>query len=493
MGQPKKKPVTLTAGPSTRRKTALEWGDLKLPYAGGSAAIGVGWEAERYFFVHDMNGNILLREAPKPPANWEGYHAGKHGLWDDIKIPRASKVEMVKMGDFFYGEKYRWVRPEYLKDPNTLKTFTEDEFQKLLEKGFEKAPKESEDIGYLFDAKKFTQDVKDLFEQYKTDPQSTVWTGRLRLRNWQTGEFTELADLQTNVDFLYKGVKFRVSVEAGTKQGLNFMQIFDNVDPSKVMKYRFITLKWQGQVKNVEVHKVEGDTITIEMTSTFRGIFLRGALSGAITGGLISGFFGAISGFRQGGIAGALKGFAYGMFWGGLTGAGIGGAVAVASRIWPIVGRIAMVAGVVTIVATIMLTPSDIGLEPQDWARHEKDADGNVWWYRHIEKRGSIWNPDYFTHGVRVVCTDGSVLEFGENEYGVDATFEDTPIKVWARTKRLKWQMVQTPEGTTMWWWMDLDKQEEFACIFRDLESMRYELSNAHRGNEPIAFTTMQY
>jgi hypothetical protein len=456
------------------------WYERKMATAGAIGAGAAAWHAERVFFLPDMDATQPIAEGPSP-ADWTGYHAGKHGVYERFT---NLKGESVTLGELFYNEKYRWVRPEYLKNPNELKLFTETEFQAKLDAAYANAPRQTTDLSGLFDSNKFTADVKTQFDRFRADPKSTVWQGRYIYRGGGLGE------LQTNVDFEYQGSKYRIAVDAKTGKALNFFRIEENPKFGP-MKFSEIALRWKGKVTDVQVHAPPGSTITVEISATWTGLFKQGLKSGAISGAIVAAFFGAISGFKKEGLVGALKGLAIGVVMGGAAGAAVGGVVTLASRVFPVIGVISKTGGLLLSVVGIILDASDTALEPPEWTGPRTDADGNIWRYRHIEKVGTLF-PEYIPHGIRIDCTDGTILEFGDNEYGAEASYDRRlPILVYAGSKRLKWHMSRTPQGSTMWWWQDQDTLEEFSVAYES-DAVMFAETARQREEAPFRFVLTQ-
>jgi hypothetical protein len=437
--------------------------------------------SERIFFLPHLDPKTMIAEGPSP-ADWTGYHAGKHGIWERFQ---NVKGESVNMGELFFKEKYRWIRSEYLKNPNNLKYITNAEAQKILDAAYKDAPRETISLKGIIDSEKFTQDVAKIFKQRGTDPKSTVWQGRYVYIDRATGKPSgQLGDLQTNVDFRYRGHNWRVAIDARTGRMLNIFRIDPNPKYGP-MKFAEIAIKWNGKITDVQVHRAANSTITVEISATWRGLLKQGVKSGALSGGLIAGFLGALSGFKKEGIPGALKGLAIGAIVGAGVGAGFGGTVALLQRIWPWVGRVAKIAGFVGIIVAIVLDSSETALDPQEFGpNRKKDKDGNLWLYRNIEKKGTFF-PEYIPHGIRIVCTDGTLLEFGD-ERGAASSYKRTPITVFARYIKVKWQMVRTPEGSSMWWWQENSTKNEHILTFEDDAAMmnaltRYDKEHGHR------------
>jgi len=473
MGEPaqaKGKTKKITARPLKR--SALDWYELKLDAAGAAGTGASALHAERVFFLPDMDATIRIAEGPAP-ADWTGYHAGKHGVYERFT---NLKGESVTMGELFFKEKYRWVRSEYLKSPNELKLMSESQFKSLLDQAYKDAPRQTQDLSGIFDSEKFTGDVKSLFNKYRFDTKATVWQGRYVYRDWQTGVIKGYGELQTNVDFEFEGSRYRIAVDAKTGQALNFFRIDPNPKFGP-MKFSEIVLRWKGKITDVTVHKVEGSTVTIEVSATWPRLFMQGVKSGAAAGAIISAFFGAIDGFKKEGLVGALKGLAIGAMLGGAVGGAIGGVVTLAARIWPWVGRVAKIGGFVVTVVVILFEPSETGLDPQEFGPGRKDDDGNRWYYRNIHKEGSIWSPEYIPRGLLIACPDGTVLQFGEDESGNESSYDLTPITAYAGSKKVKWHSIRTPDGSTMWWWQDQATKEEFAVSYQSDNVMKTELA----------------
>jgi hypothetical protein len=380
------------------------------------------------------------------------------------------------MGELFFKEKYRWIRSEYLTNPNQLKHVSEGQFQELLDLAYKDAPRQTQDLSGLFDSDKFTQDVKTLFDKYRVDPKSTVWQGRYVYRDWKTGATKGYGELQTNVDFTFEGSNYRIAVDAESGKALNFFRIDPNPKFGP-MKFSEIVLKWKGKITEVTIHQIEGSTVTIEVAATWPGLFRQGVKAGAAGGAVVSAFFGAVDGFKKEGLVGGLKGLAIGALVGGAVGGVIGGVVTLAQRIWPWVGKVAKIGGFVVTVVAILLDATETGLDPQEFGPSSKDDDGNIWRYRNILKKGSIWSPEYVPRGVLVTCPDGTIIQFGDGEIGYESSYRMTPITVYAGTKRVKWHSIRTPEGSTMWWWQDLATQEEFSVAYADDTVMATELA----------------
>jgi hypothetical protein len=473
MGEPeaaKAKTKKIAARPI--RRNAFDWYELKLEAAGATGAAGSALHAERIFFLPDMDASLRIEEGPAP-ADWTGYHAGKHGVYERFT---NLKGESLNMGELFFKEKYRWVRSEYLKSPSELKTLSESQFQSLLDQAYKDAPRQTQDLSGIFDSEKFTADVKTLFDKYRFNTKSTVWQARYIYKDWKTGAVKGYGELQTNVDFEFEGSHYRVAVDAKTGKALNFFRIDPNPKFGP-MKFSEIVLRWKGKVTDVTVHKVEGSTITIEVSATWPRLFVQGVKSGAAAGAVISAFFGAIDGFKKEGLVGALKGLAIGAMLGGAVGGAIGGVVTLAARIWPWVGRVAKIGGFIVTVVAILLDASETALDPQEFGRPTKDDDGNKWYYRNVHKTGSIWSPEYIPRGLLISCPDGTVLQFGEDESGYESSYDRTPITVYAGSKRLKWHSIRMADGSSMWWWQDQATKEEFAVTYQSDSVMKTELA----------------
>jgi hypothetical protein len=467
MGGPRPGHVTVTAGAPKKRRDTFQWYELKLEAAGAVGAGVSATHAERVFFLPDMDATIPIAEGPSP-ADWKGYHTGKHGVYERFS---NLKGESVTLGQLFFNEKYRWVRAEYLKNPNELKLFTEAEFQLKLDAAYKNAPRQTQDLSGLFDSDKFTRDVETLLKRVRADPKSTIWQGRYIYKDFQTGAIKGYGELQTNVDFEFQGSKYRIAIDAKTGQVLNFFRIDENPKFGP-MKFHEIVLKWKGKITDVRVHNPPGSTIKIEVSATWTGLFKQGMKSGAAGGAVVSAFFGAISGFKQEGIVGALKGLAIGVVLGGAIGGAVGGVVTLAARIFPVIGTIAKVGGFVFTVIAILLEASETGRDPQEFHPPQTDPDGNIWRFRHVQKIGTFF-PEHIPHGMKIECPDGTVMEFGEDEFGVESSYRsERPIIAYAASKRIRWQMFRTPEGSSMWWWQDLDTNEEFSIAYESDDVM---------------------
>ena len=354
---------------------------------------------------------------------------------------------------------------------------------------YKNAPRETLDLSGIFDSKKFTQDIAKISDQYRGQIKTTIWQGKYVYKDWKTGAIKGYGDLQTNIDFEFQGSKYRVAVDAKTGKMLNFFRIEQNPKFGP-MQFSEIVLKWKGTVTDVEVHRAPNSTITVETSATWKGLLKQGCKSGAITGGLVAAFLGGVSGFKQEGIVGALKGIAIGGIIGAGIGGGIGGAVTLLSRIWPAVGEVAKIGGFVFTVASILLDSTETALDPQEWASSKTDDDGNVWMYRNIHKEGSVFFPDYVPHGVTVICKEGPILEFGEERGDASAyPSRANPLLFYAPTTQLKWQMLRTPEGSSMWWWQDQATHVEFSVTYAGDEAMHESLSRA-KAEDAYRFVT---
>ena len=135
-----KTPVKITAGPKSGRMTVFEWYELQLLKSGAAGAGQAALYAERVFFLPDIDATIPIKEGP-PPADWTGYHTAKHGIYERFM---NLKGEEVRLSRLLYNEEYRWVRSEWLENPNQLKALTEPQINNLMQRAFGKAPLESE-------------------------------------------------------------------------------------------------------------------------------------------------------------------------------------------------------------------------------------------------------------------------------------------------------------------------------------------------------------
>lgn len=92
-----------------------------------------------------------IAEGPLP-LDWEGYHAGKHGVYERFSNLRG---DAVNMGELIFGEKYRWIRPEFRTDPNTLRYITEAECQWALDGAYDmsRPPGERLSLRGIFDSR----------------------------------------------------------------------------------------------------------------------------------------------------------------------------------------------------------------------------------------------------------------------------------------------------------------------------------------------------
>lgn len=436
--------------------------------------------AERVFFFPKYDSTIPVKEGPAEWAlDWEGYHPSKHGYAERFK---NFKNESVNMGEAFFNDKYRYIRPEWKNPDGSLKYFTEAEFDNMLKRAYKEPKVYSKDLSGIIDTKRFTQDASYLYEKYKVVAKTDIWKGRFVYRDGS------LAPMQYNIDFEAHGHKWRVSVDPKTGQGENFLRIISEEERIslgyKKMRFAEIASEWKGKLTNLEDVKVEGSTVSYGVSSSLKGLILQGVKTGGLTGGLITGFFGIISGFKQEGIVGALKGFGMGILVGGSVGGALGGVVALAARFKPLLARVISLAGFVVMIVAIVLEPSDIALDPQEWdIEDEEDKDGNKWSYRQIEKKGTF-NPEYIPHAARIKCTDGTLIELGE-EPPLQSSYQQTPITVFAGSlvsdsylDKVNWGCVFTPEGSRMWWWQDLKTEKEYMVVYRDHESERQSLLN---------------
>jgi hypothetical protein len=437
---------------NVKKETVLYWYGLMLQQAGFSSGSAARL-AERVYFLPDVDAKIPIKEGPTP-ADWDGYHAGKHGLYDRFN---NLKGQGVKMSELFYNDKYRWINQMYKDQNGKLALFTEDEINALLNRAYEDAPKKTQNLSGLFDSEKFTKDVSHIYKQYATNPKTTVWEGRF------INKYGKIDNLQINVDFMAKGNKCRIAIDAKTSRILNFFTIDETKPIGQRMKYVEIVGKWKGKMTDLSVHEHPSCTAVYMESATWRGLFLQGVKSGALVGAIISAFFGMISGFKQEGLVGAIKGLSMGIIVGGAIGGLTGGIIAIAYRLSPILGKI--VAGVFYVlgIVAIVLTPSEIGLDPQEWKEEKKDKDGNKWKFRHFHNDEPC--------GIRIECTDGTIVEMGEERVN-ESSYGQTVLNTFAESSMMvKWISIFTPEGSRMWWWQVLDSQVEHVVIYRDKKS----------------------
>jgi len=465
VGDPKKKktPVVITRPVVPATGTIFEWMDRRgIIESAAGGGISASIYAERPFFLPTLDSDQLVAEGP-PPRDWEGYHAGKHGVYERFG---NLKGESVNMGELFFGEKFRWIRPEYLTDVNHLKYITEFEAYQALELAYGEGIARPLSMRGIFDSAKFTQDISDLFQKYAPNAKSTVWQGRYVYRNGNLG------DLQINTDFEAFGHNWRLAVDAQTGKMLNFFKIDLSKPP---MKFTEIVVKWWGKITDVTIHKSPDGTLAIEIAAKWPGLLKQGITGGAMSGGIAGIFLGAISGFRQGGIPGALKGMAIGGLVGAATGAVFGGVAALLTRLLPWVGKVVKVAGFVLTVAAILLDASPTALDGPEWDHDlaRIDDDGNSWSFRNVHNAGTTAFPDYTPRGVRVITREKAVFEFGE-ESPSDSSYERTPITVFANFRQIKWHMSRTPEGSSLWWWMDAQTGAEFLVTYQDDDAMKF-------------------
>ena len=73
----------------------------------------------------------------------------------------------------------------------------------------------------------------------------------------------------------------------------------------------------------------------------------------------------------------------------------------------------------------------------------------------------------------------GAIVDMGE-ERPHESAYASTPITVYANQKHdVQWQMMRSPEGSTLWWWRDLETGEQFVVTYADDEQMRLGLGRA--------------
>src|ERR1035438_1709382 len=274
----------------------------------------------------EIDSSILIKEGP-PPLDWEGYHAAKHGFYDRFQNLKGVQVNM---GETFFNEKYRWIKPEFRTDPNTLKFISDGEARAVAEFIFKDPAGKNWTLKGIFDSQKFTDDIKTIASQKIGDPKTTVWQGRyVRMDG-------TIDVLQTNVDFAFNSKVYRIAIDAQTGQALNFFEVFKGEAGAKGrMQFVETSLVWKGRVTDVEQFTRAGSTVSVKVSATWRGLIPDGMKGGAFAGGIFGAFLGAIDGFKQEGIPGALKGLALGVLSGAAGGAIAGGVMAVVARFAP--------------------------------------------------------------------------------------------------------------------------------------------------------------
>jgi hypothetical protein len=496
----KKKEVKVIRPAAPSVGTVFDWHEVWLRRQGAAAGI-VAQNAEHVFFLPEFDSSIPIKEGPTAATSWEGYHAGKHGVFERFQNLKDVNGPKVNMGQLFFNEKFRWIRPQFLTDPNTLKFITEAECEAVMKAFFEKPSIDLFNLQGIFDSAKFTQDITTMAKVKMADPKTTIWQGRYVIvpkdeRGNPTGP-PRLDRLQTNVDFQAFGQKWRLALDAETGRALNFFKIDDPLPPTDPnfrppMKFAEIVIKWQGKITDVTAHQAPGSSITIEKSATWEGLIKGGIKSGAISGGLAAAFLGAIDGFKKEGIPGALKGLAIGAVAGAVGGAVFGGVQSLVVRLLPQLGNVLKIAGFVATVFFILIDPSDIAPDPQEFRTRKRDQDGNLWLFRNIEKKGTFF-PKFIPHGVRIITPQNVTMEFGDEEFPGESSFSSTPITRIAalRPNKVKWHMMRTPDGASMWWWQDLVTTEEFMTTFESDDAMKHTLDNT-RKEQPFRFIRTQ-
>ncbi|TWT43970.1 hypothetical protein RAS1_03740 [Phycisphaerae bacterium RAS1] len=488
--RPRQRPARVQAAPTTG--TVLDWFMHDL-IDQGAAAGAAAVAAERIFVLPELDLATLIAEGPTAATSWEGYHAGKHGVWERFQNMHGQRVNL---GELYFNDEWRWIRQEWKSaDGRQLRIINQAQFRATVDSVFSRlgAPQMSQQalldvqatgMRHIFDSARFTQDVGQIYNQFGRGTSATIWQGKY-VRILPSGG-VDIGPLQTNIDFTAHGKSFRIAVNAQTGQIINFFEIINN-PRFRPMPFQDIVVKWRGGVTNPEVHRVTlpngtRGNFTVEVSATWRGLITQGIKQGVRGSALVGGFLGAISGFRREGIPGALKGFAIGAVFAAGTGALIGGSLALAQRILPRAAAVAVrVLGYVSFVTTvfsILLDASETGLDPQEFGDPETGPDGNTYRRRHARNVGSQLFPDWVYLGLRIECPDGTVFEFGEDELGHESAFGRTPINVFARDRRIDWQMTRFPDGSSMWWWLDRQSQDEHILVFRDDTDMQAALDN---------------
>ena len=98
--------------------------------------------------------------------------------------------------------------------------------------------------------------------------------------------------------------------------------------------------------------------------------------------------------------------------------------------------------------------------------------------------------PEFTPKGLKIECPDGTVLEFGDDEFGVESSFDTRrPILAYARSRRIRWHMHRTPQGSSMWYWQDLDTLEEFSIAYENDQVM---FAQTKRKDEEAPFRFVQ-
>ena len=359
--------------------TVLHWYELWLKHQDATVG-GAAMNAERVFFLPEFDSTIPIREGFTSATDWVGYHAGKHGIFERFQ---NAKGEMVNMSQLFFGEEYRWIRPEYRISSHKLKPLTEALCNELAGKFSQNPKAEIRNLQGLIDSAKFTEDLGTIMQQYLHDPKSTVWQGR-----YAKGEG---ATLQTNIDFEAHGYRWRLALDPATNRAINFFRIRPELSPQR---YFEIVVRWLGKATDAEVHAVPGSTFQVEISATWSGILRQGMQAGATTGAMVSSFLGGIDGFRQGGIPGALRGLAVGALSGAVLGAGLGALQTLIIRILPWLETALNVVGLIATFAAVLLDSQSTGHDPQEFAERYTDDAGNHWALRNIRREGTAFFPN---------------------------------------------------------------------------------------------------
>ena len=468
-------------------KTIFDWYDQYLLDAGVGAGAGAGIP-ERVFFAPEIDSSILIKEGP-PPLDWEGYHAAKHGFYDRFQNLKGVQVNM---GEAFFNEKYRWIKPEFRTDPNTLKFISDGEARAVAEFIFKDPAGKNWTLKGIFDSQKFTDDIKTIASQKIGDPKTTVWQGRyVRMDG-------TIDVLQTNVDFAFNSKVYRIAIDAQTGQALNFFEVF-KVEAGAKARMQFVetSLLWKGSVTDVEQFTRAGSTVSVKVSATWRGLITDGMKGGAFAGGIFGAFLGAIDGFKQEGIPGALKGLALGVLSGAAGGAIAGGVMAVVARFAPRLATVLEAAAIPLMVLQIVLDSSETALDPQEFGPAKTDADGNQWSFRNIQKidTGVFSSPKLVPHGIRLITTDGTIMDFGYDESAAASSYDPTPVTLIAYAmfpyQNISWMSVRNPDGSSMWWWHASNNSgNEAMCVFKNYVAMNRALADFRAaGKYPLTQT----
>jgi hypothetical protein len=117
--------------------------------------------------------------------------------------------------------------------------------------------------------------------------------------------------------------------------------------------------------------------------------------------------------------------------------------------------------------------------DPQEFCQDYIDDAGNHWALRNIKREGTVFFPKYRPCGVQVKTPAGAVVQFGE-ERPYESSYRSTPITVYANPNHeVQWQMMRSPEGSSLWWWRDLVTGEQFVVTYADDEQMQTGLARA--------------